>query len=105
MDYRVGAYCPVEWATDASNEHFRGRKLREFNRDHMPTGYCLDCALWMTFYDVFKATGDAKRAFKDAMQQGFIDWQNDLEFQDSDEYIDETIEANEYEFFENGEPA
>lgn len=104
-DWRVGAYSPVEWKTDAEQRNFRGLKLRDFKRDHMPTGYCLDCDLWMTFYDEFKRTGSAKKAFEDALWAGFYAWRKDLEWQDSDEYIDETIEANEYEFYEDGSPA
>jgi hypothetical protein len=101
-DWRVDAYCPVEWTTDAEQRNFRGLKLRDFKRDHMPTGYCLDCDLWMTFYDEFKRTGDAKHAYEQAIAAGFRAWRKDMEWQDSDEYIDETIEANEYEFYEDG---
>ena len=104
-DWRVGAYSPVEWKTDAEQRNFRGVKLRDFKRDHMPTGYCLDCDLWMTFYDEFKRTGNAKQAFEDALWAGFYAWRKDMEWQDSDECIDETIEANEYEFYEDGSPA
>ena len=100
--WSVGAFAPFEYATNAKNEHFRGRRLREFKRDHMPTGYCLDCSLWVTFYDEFKRTGDAKGAFDAALWEGFKDWRNDLEWQLSDEYIDEHLTANEYEFDEDG---
>ena len=101
-DWSVGAFAPLDYTTNATNEHFRGRKLREFKRDHMPTGYCLDCSLWVTFYDEFKRTGDAKGAFDAALWEGFKDWRNDLEWQLSDEYIDEYLTANEYEFDEDG---
>lgn len=100
--WSVGPYeCPV-YDTDASNAHFRGLKLRDFNRDHMPTGYCVDCDLWMTFYDEFKRTGDAKGAFDAALWAGFKAWRNDMEWQLSNEYVDECLMTNEYEFDENG---
>ena len=104
-DWSIGAYSPFHFSTNAENHHFRGRKLSEFNRDNMPTGYCLDCSLWMTFFDEFKRTGSAKTAFDAAMNEGFKDWRNDLEDQLEDEYIDDFITANEYEFDENGKRA
>jgi hypothetical protein len=103
-DWSVGAFGPINYTTDAENRHFRGLRLRDFSRDHMPTGYCLDCDLWMTFYDQFKATGDAKAAFDAALWQAFKSWRNDMEHQHSDEYIDEHLSINEYEFDEQGRP-
>ena len=102
-DWEVSTWRPFHYSTDAENRHFRGRKLREFSRDYMPTGYCLDCSMWVTFYDEFKRTGDAKHAFNLAIYQGFRDWCNDMVSQETDEYIDENITANEYEFTEDGE--
>lgn len=78
---------------------FRGRKLREFSRGRMPTGYYLDCALWETFYDEFRRTGDAKGAFTAALKAGFEGWQSDVDYQNSDE----GISACEYEFTADGE--
>ena len=101
-DWSVGAYSPIDYSHNADNENFRGRKLREFKRDAMPTGYCLDCALWQTFYDEFKRTGSAKKAFDAALWAGFKEWRDDLENQLSDEYIDDFLTANEYEFTEAG---
>jgi len=102
-DWRVGAYEPFDYETNAENRHFRGVKLKTINRDSMPTGYCLDCDLWFTFYDEFKRTGDAKNAFDDAIYAGFKAWRDDMEYQLSDESIDESLTINEYEFYENGE--
>lgn len=101
-DYSV---CPFErptFRTSAENAHFRGRQLKEFKRENMPTGYCLDCALWETFYDCFKASGNAKGAFDSAICAGFAEWAEDMESQTTDEYIDDCLQANEYEFTENG---
>jgi hypothetical protein len=101
-DYSVGPNAPLEFSTNAEKNHFRGVKLKDFDRDHMPTGYCLDCSLWMTFYDIFKKTGDPKAAFDAAIHAGFKDWRADMESQLEDEHIDEHLIANEYQFTENG---
>lgn len=100
--WSIGPFCPIDYNVKFSNENFRGLKLKAFKRDNMPTGYCLDADLWQTFYDRFKATGDAKLAFDEAIYEGFKAWRDDLENQLTDEYIDEHIEANEYRFTENG---
>jgi hypothetical protein len=101
--WSIGAYSPIEFSTNVANKHFRKRKLRDFNRDNMPTGYCLDCDLWRTFYDEFKKTGDAKTAFNDALYAGFKAWRDDIEGQLEDDYIDEWMTVNEFEFYENGD--
>lgn len=103
LNFCVDAYYPFNYETDASNANFRGKRLSQFNRDYMPTGYCLDNDLWITFYDVFKSTGDAKQAFNAALDAGFRAWRSDMEYQTTDEYIDDHILLNGYEFYENGE--
>jgi hypothetical protein len=100
--YEIGAYCPYSYSTNADNSHFRGMKLRDFNREHNPTGFCLDYPLWSTFYDQFKKTGDAKHAFDAALDAGFRELRDDIEYQLSDEAIDENISINEYEFYDDG---
>lgn len=89
--------------TDATNANFRGLKLRDVDRDNMPTGYCLDCDLWMTFYDEFKRTGSALKAFEEALDVAIRSWRDDREQQESDEYVAEFLTINEFEFMENGE--
>lgn len=98
LDYSVCLWETPDYKTNADNSHFRGRKLSQFKRDATPTGYCLDCALYQTFYDEFKRTGDAKHAFEKALYAGFIDWRSDMESQTEDEYIDDCLIANAYEF-------
>ena len=102
LDFCVAAYCPFNYKTDASNANFRGKKLSQFNRDYMPTGYCLDSELWMTFYDVFRNTGDAKYAFNAALDACFRAWREDMEYQTTNEYIDDFIIGYGHEFYENG---
>lgn len=102
LDYSVGAYCPFDYKTNASNANFRGKRLSQFYCKDTPTGYWLTQSLWTTFYDVFKTTGDAKYAFNEALDAGFKAWREDMEYQTTDEYIDDFILVNEYEFYENG---
>lgn len=102
IDWSVQPYGQVDYSTDAENRHFRGVRLSQIDRDAMPTGYCLDATLWITFYDHFKKTGDAKGAFDAALWEAFKAWRDDMEWQLSDECVDETICANEYRFTESG---
>jgi hypothetical protein len=101
-DYRVGTCSYSYMDTNASNDHFRGRKLSEFTQDHNPTGYCLDITLWETFCDTWKETGSALKAFNEAIDAGIKDIVRDMEYQDSNESIDEMLIVNQYEFYPNG---
>lgn len=102
--YEVDAFF-YEYSTDANNEHFRGRKLTDFKRDYMPTGYILDAYLWEAFFDTFKATGDAKAAFDAGLDAGFKAWRDDMAWQLSDEAVDECLIVNQYDFMEDGSRA
>ena len=104
-DYSIGLGSHSYIDTDAENANFRGLKLKNVDREAMPTGYCLDCALWQTFYDEFKRTGDALYAFNEAIDAAKKEILSDIEYQYTDESIDENILINEYEFLENGERA
>lgn len=45
------------------------------------------------------------RDFVESILEGFFEqWRNDYKYSTSDECIAETIEANDYEFYENGKP-
>ena len=101
-DYSIGAFSHSYIETDVENSNFRGLKLKNVKRDNMPTGYCLDCALWQTFYDEFKRTGDALHAFNDAIDNARREIVADIEYQYTDESVDEMLIINEYEFTENG---
>lgn len=103
LDYSYGGRG-AHISTDADNSHFRGFKLKDFDREAMPTGFCFDCALRYTFADQFKQHGDALGAFKAALNQFLLDVETDIEYQYSDEAVDESIEANGYEFTEEGKP-
>ena len=65
-------------------------------------------------YSVDNALNNIKQSIKDKINarefvnsilEGFFEqWRNDNEYSTSDEYVAETIEANDYEFYENGKP-
>lgn len=102
-NWGVGPWNPTYYKlSDYDNSNFRGLKLSQFNRDHMPTGYYGDCTLWQTFYDEFKRTTDAKHAFEKAVRAGFYTWRADWEDSLEDEQISEFLTLNEYEFTEDG---
>ena len=101
-DWEIGPYACPSYSTDAENYHFRGLRLSQLDREAMPTGYCLDATLWITFYDHFKKTGDAKGAFDAALWEAFNEWREDMEWQLSDECVDDLLMANEYRFTESG---
>ena len=103
LDYEIGGRG-AHISTDADNSHFRGFKLKDFDREAMPTGFCFDCALRYTFADEFKKHGDALGAFKSALHQFLLDVETDIEYQYSDEAIDENIVVNGYEFTQEGKP-
>ncbi|MFM2134450.1 MAG: hypothetical protein RL156_1731 [Bacteroidota bacterium] len=93
----------LHYDVDAPNDIFRGLRLNAFTRDAMPTGYFLDCVLWETFYDSFKRTGSAKIAFHDALHAALVAFRDDLESQQSDDYVDDFLIANEYFFLASGD--
>lgn len=104
-DWNIGPWYPLEYKVEFDNSNFRGVKLSQFTGEETPTGFCADWALWGTFYEEFKRTGNAMRAFDEAVHSGFKAWRDDWEHSLSDEAVDESIRANEYEFYENGEIA
>jgi hypothetical protein len=100
--WNVGAFSPIDYRLDAPPALFRGLKLSELDRDAMPTGYWLDSVLHETFFDEWKRTSDACAAFDSAIHAAFDEWRRDMEWQLSDEAIDEALTINEYTFTENG---
>ena len=103
LDYSIGDARREFIKTDATNANFRGLKVKDFDREAMPTGSCFDCDLRYTFAEEFKKHGDALGAFNSALEAFLCGVRNDIEYQLSDEAVDETIEANGYEFTEDGE--
>ena len=102
-DYSIGTLGHSYITTDAENHHFRGlNKAKVAAIPEFLTGYCLDCSFIETFKREFEATGNALYSFNEAIDAGLRSWVNDLEYQESDEYIIESIEVNDYQFLENG---
>lgn len=100
-DWSLGG-CGDYIKTDATNANFRGVKLADIDREYMPTGYCLDCDLWYEFHDQFKRTGDAKYAFEQALEAAMRAIQKDIDYQYTDEAVDENLIVNEYKFLKSG---
>lgn len=102
-EWACDSYSGANFEHNGNNSNFRNLKLKNIDRSYMPTGYCLDCDLWITFYDEFKKTSSAKKAFEIALFTGFKSWLSDIYYQQTNEYIDEILIINEYEFCENGD--
>jgi hypothetical protein len=102
LDYCLSDDYRAFVRTDASNQNFRGLKLKDVQRDNDLTGYCMDCTLTYTFYDTFKKTGDALASFNDAIDEFLIDVRRDIEWHFSDDYIQELMDINEWRFLESG---
>jgi len=93
--------------TDAENHHFRGftmedaKKLAEMG--YLPkSGTWLDGTMIQSFFEEFKKTGDAMYAFHQALETALRAINQDIEYQYSDEAVEEMMEINAYEFDENG---
>jgi hypothetical protein len=104
-DYSLSPYAYSYIETNAENRHFRGVTLKKvlLEKDLMPTGYCVDCDLFYAMAENMKENGgNALAAFNFAIDAGKKSILADMEYQDSDEYIAEVMEINNYEFDENG---
>lgn len=93
--------------TDAENHHFRGYTL-EHAKELNTRGYFPESGLWLdgvmihSFYEDFKKTGDALYSFKQALESALRAITEDIDYQFSDEAVDEMLIINEYEFTEDG---
>jgi hypothetical protein len=93
--------------TNAENCHFRGITLADAKKlseqGYFPeSGLWLDGSMIQSFYENFKRTGDSLYAFQQALETALCDITKDIEYQFSDEAIDEMLTINEYEFTEDG---
>ncbi len=71
------------------------------------TGYCGDES-FLAPYRAFMLKPDERsysELMSDCLNSGFNDWESDMEHQESDEYIGDFLQANGYEFEENGNMA
>jgi hypothetical protein len=102
-DYEIDS-SRFDFTTDATNDAFRGLTFRQADKMQLSDGYCIGELMQTAFVGAFKERG-ALDAFNYALSLGFQAWRDDLRFQESDEYIDETILINEYEFTIDGKRA
>lgn len=102
LDYSMGDSRRAFIKTDASPKNFRGLKLSQFDREAMPLLFGFDIALRYSFADEWKKTSDPFYAFGIALESFLREVENDVEYQFSDEAVDESIEANGHEFDEFG---
>lgn len=98
----ISAFQPCYLRSDATPEHFRNIKLKSIDREAMPTGYYIDSYLWETFYDEFKCSSNAYHAFQYAIESAIAAIKQACEYYYEDESIISRIQANEYEFLEDG---
>jgi hypothetical protein len=104
LDYQIGGYCPSYITTKADNSHFKGKKLKHYKgKDNADAYYCLEFELWDNFVNLWEATGSALVSFNQSLDKACWSIQKDMEYHQSDEYVEEMMEINEYEFTEDGE--
>lgn len=93
--------------TNAENHHFRGFTLAHA-KELAERGYFPESGLWLDgvmisgFFEDFKRTGDALSAFLYALECALRAITEDIDYQYSDEAVDEMLIINEYEFTEDG---
>ncbi len=91
------------WRYFQNNPHM----LPDLSGDCPFTGYCFDETLLDPFRQFMKrpAVGTTyEDLVKDAIDAFCKTYADDVDYNYSDEAVDESIEANEYEFTEDGEP-
>ena len=104
INYSIGGEVFRSYVkTTVDRSYFRGVKLKDIDPAYNPTGYCLDLTLWGTMKEEFTKTGDAFYAYQQAIESALCEIASDVEYQYSAEALIEMIEANEYEFTEDGE--
>jgi len=93
--------------TNADHSHFRGFNMKQAKelaeKGYFPdSGMWLDCTMIQSFFEDFKKTGDAFYSFNQALETALKAISDDIDYQYSDEAVDEMLIINEYEFTEHG---
>jgi len=101
-DYEIGDSRRDYIKTDITQDHFRGRKLKDVDPEYMPTGYCLDCDLWLTFQKEWERTADPMYAFEQALEAALSAIRADVEYQYTNEAVDECLIINDFQFNQDG---
>ncbi|MEO7047752.1 MAG: hypothetical protein ABI091_20810 [Ferruginibacter sp.] len=85
------------------NAYYSAISIEKYNCPF--TGYCMDNEILAPMYE-FMDKPNNRTNFKELIEECFDAWikacNNDIDYQNSDEYIIEQIEANEYEFTQDG---
>ena len=113
-DYEISLYCRSYIRFEVENEELKGLRLWKYllnnyshllKNDSYLTGYCMDDDIMKPIRDFMKHPCLTVTLYS-LMQSCFNSFIKsviaDMEYQQSDEYIDETIMLNEYDFLENG---
>ena len=103
-NWRIDTWQGFDYDTDETNDNFRGLTYIKAEKMQLSDGYCIGELMQTAFVGAFKDRV-ALDAFRYALNLGFQNWLDDLRYQETNEYIDDAILGNDYEFFENGERA
>ena len=105
LDFSIGAFCHSYATAKPDNSHFKGLKLKNFtDSDKLAkNGYCVEIGMFDNFYSEWKKTGSPLLGFMFALAEGCKEIQRDMEYHQSDEYVQEMMDANDWEFTEDGD--
>jgi hypothetical protein len=107
-DYQIGFWSRASYIeTNATNDNFRGFSLKKALAlvNVELTGIWLDYDLTQAFYAYFKASGNAKGAFDEALHEAIKSIEKDIKWSYSGEALTEWAECNGFEFLASGQKA
>lgn len=96
-----------QYYSKTSRASRKSRILYNNNYEYCLTGCWCDSAIDNALNNIKQSVKNKfnARDFVESILEGFFEqWRNDYEFALSDECIAERIDANDYEFYENGKP-
>jgi hypothetical protein len=102
VDWEIEGYSPFHFKLQFPDELVMVSP-NDIDPDEMPTGYYIDSTLSHAFLDALNRGDDIEAAIRAAVHAAMRDWQADIQYQMSDECVDDLLEANGYEFTESGD--
>lgn len=102
LDYSISPWNHSYMKTSAENSHFRGLKLKDAKKLKLSGGYYIGEILQNEFIQSFTDSGDALSSFNHSLDVALSEMLRDWEHQYSEESIRDFLDANQYEFLENG---